>query len=69
MSNTLTLNFTTGALDPTVTGSTAANIPVSLSAEGSDAAIDLLLRPKGTGNIRFGTHNTSADVAITGYNN
>ena len=58
---------TSGAVNyATVKGSTA-NIPVSLSAEGSDAAIDLLLSPKGTGNIRFGTHNTSADVAITGY--
>lgn len=36
-------------------------------ARGSDTNLDLRLGAKGTGNIRFGTHVASSDVAITGY--
>lgn len=45
-----------------VTGS-----PVQVVARGSDAAIDLTLAPKGTGNVRIGTHTANADAPITGY--
>jgi hypothetical protein len=38
-----------------------------LSAQGSDTNIDLSLAPKGTGNVRFGTHTANADAPITGY--
>jgi hypothetical protein len=38
-----------------------------LSAQGSDTNIDLSLTPKGTGNVRFGTHTGTADTAISGY--
>lgn len=38
-----------------------------VTANGNDTNIDLRLSPKGTGNIRFGTHTGTADVAISGY--
>jgi len=41
--------------------------PVSLGAVGSDANIDLLLTPKGTGNVRFGTHTAGSDTTSNGY--
>lgn len=39
----------------------------SLSAQGSASNIDLLLTPKGTGNVRFGTYTASAATDSTGY--
>ncbi|HEY3494758.1 MAG TPA: hypothetical protein VGK73_08740 [Polyangiaceae bacterium] len=45
----------------------AASSPPDLSAVGSDTNISLLLQPKGTGKVRFGTRTASSDVAITGY--
>jgi hypothetical protein len=39
----------------------------AIAATGSGANLDLQLAPKGTGNIRFGTHTANADAAITGY--
>jgi hypothetical protein len=36
-------------------------------AEGTDTNIDMELRPKGTGVLRFGTLTANADAAITGY--
>ena len=39
-----------------------------LSAQGSDANIDIIFTPKGTtGNVRFGTHTGTADTAVSGY--
>jgi len=49
-----------------VSGNVTGNAPF-MSAQGSDTNIDLSLAPKGTGNVRFGTHTGSSDVAITGY--
>jgi hypothetical protein len=40
---------------------------VTLSGAGSDTNVDILLSPKGSGLVRFGTHASSSDVAITGY--
>lgn len=45
----------------------AASTPPDLAAVGSDTNISLLLLPKGTGKVRFGTRTASSDVAITGY--
>lgn len=39
----------------------------SLISRGSETDIDLKLVPKGSGRVRFGTHVTNADTAITGY--
>jgi hypothetical protein len=49
-------------VSPSATGNA-----VQVLAAGSDTNIDLALTPKGTGNVRFGTHTGTADVAITGY--
>jgi hypothetical protein len=38
----------------------------TLSAQGSSADVDILLTPKGTGNVRFGTY-TAGILAQTGY--
>jgi len=40
---------------------------IRLSGEGSATNIDVLLVPKGTGNVRFGTRTASSDVPVTGY--
>ena len=48
--------------DPSVSGS-----PVAIRATGADAAVDLLLAPRGSGNVRFGSFGSSADVPVTGY--
>ena len=47
------------------TGGATGN-PVTLSAQGSNADIDLSLTPKGAGLVRFGTY-TAAAVTATGY--
>lgn len=47
-------------------GAATGTMP-SVNAAGSDTNIDLTLVPKGTGNVRFGTHTGSADAAISGY--
>jgi hypothetical protein len=49
-----------------ITGSTTANKAVTISAQGSDADIDLTLTPKGTGRVRFGTY-TGTILTPTGY--
>jgi hypothetical protein len=49
-----------------VGGNTAGNAPV-LSSQGTDTNIDITLTPKGTGNVRFGTHTATSDTAISGY--
>lgn len=40
---------------------------VGFEARGSSTNIDIHLEPKGSGVMRFGTHTTNADAAITGY--
>lgn len=45
----------------------ATSAAPSLRVFGSDADIDLLLVPKGQGRVRLGTHQATADAAITGY--
>jgi hypothetical protein len=47
-----------------VTGS--ASTTPTLSAQGSGADLDILLTPKGTGNVRFGTY-TAGVIAQAGY--
>jgi hypothetical protein len=61
------INHTASAVNylQVVGGATGA-APV-LSALGSDTNIDLTLAPKGTGNVRFGTHTGTADTAVSGY--
>jgi hypothetical protein len=49
----------------TVTGAATGASP-TFSVAGSDTNIDLTLTPKGTGNVRFGTHTASV-LAPTGY--
>jgi len=46
---------------------TDTGTPPQITAEGSDANIDLDLRSKGTGRIRMGTHVANADAPISGY--
>lgn len=41
--------------------------PVRIQAQGSDTNIDLELEPKGTGNVRFGTHTGGGDTTSNGY--
>lgn len=45
----------------------ATTVAPSLRATGSDTDIDVLMVPKGQGRVRFGTHQATADTAITGY--
>jgi hypothetical protein len=51
---------------PSVGGSVAGSAPY-YSVVGTDTNIDLNLTPKGTGNVRFGTHTGTADTAVSGY--
>jgi hypothetical protein len=39
----------------------------SIAAIGTDANIDLILTPKGTGNVRFGIHTGAGDAVSNGY--
>jgi len=45
----------------------ATGVPGEVLSVGSDTNIDLQLRAKGTGLIKFGTRTASADVPVTGY--
>ncbi len=45
----------------------ATGSAASVSALGSDSNIDLAITPKGTGNLKFGTHTASGDAAVSGY--
>lgn len=45
----------------------ATNVTPQIFAQGSDTNIDILLSPKGTGRVRFGTHVGTGDVACNGY--
>lgn len=58
-----TSNYTRGVLQ------TAANtIELAAQAAGTgDSNIDVLLTPKGTGNVKFGTHSAIAAEALSGY--
>lgn len=47
---------------PSVAGS-----PLVVSAQGTDADIDMQIQAKGAGRVRFGTRTASADAPITGY--
>ena len=47
---------------PALTG-----VSPQIVAQGSDSNIDLMLTPKGTGNVRFGTYAATGDVACNGY--
>lgn len=40
---------------------------LGLDAKGTSTNIDIAINPKGTGNLRFGTHTANADAPITGY--
>lgn len=41
--------------------------PATLNAVGSDTNVDLMFIPQGTGVLRFGTHTSTSDTAISGY--
>ena len=45
----------------------ATTVAPSISAGGTDTNIDILISPKGTGNVQFGTYTATADAPITGY--
>jgi hypothetical protein len=45
----------------------ATNVAPQIFAQGSDANIDILLAPKGTGRVRFGTFVGTGDVVCSGY--
>jgi hypothetical protein len=45
----------------------AAGNAVQLRALGADTDIDLQLTPKGTGNVRMGTHTALGSETVTGY--
>ena len=45
----------------------ATGSPPQLQAFGTDTNIDLMLVPKGTGNVRFGTHSALSGETVTGY--
>lgn len=49
-----------------LTGAATGNA-VTVSAAGSDSNIDFAITPKGTGNVRFGTHSAIAAETVTGY--
>ena len=49
-----------------VAASAAGQAP-SFSASGTDTDIDILLTPKGTGNVRFGTYTASMALTVQGY--
>jgi hypothetical protein len=49
-----------------VTGSATGNA-VTIAAAGSDTNIDMAITPKGSGNVRFGTHSAVGAETITGY--
>jgi len=51
---------------PVISGSATGNA-VTISAQGSDSNIDFAITPKGTGNVRFGTHSAIAAETVTGY--
>ena len=51
---------------PIISGGIAGG-PVTINANGSDAAVDLRLTMRGGGYLRYGTFVASADVPITGY--
>lgn len=50
----------------TVTAS-ATGAPILLGVAGTDTNIDLSLVPKGSGNVRMGTHSAIAAETVTGY--
>ncbi|NUB13814.1 hypothetical protein GAY28_14565 [Azospirillum brasilense] len=45
----------------------ATGQPVQFQAFGSDADVDIYLRPKGAGVVRFGTWTSNADAAVNGF--
>lgn len=61
------VTVTTAAVNYLNAQSSTAGNALQLSASGSDTDIDLQLTPKGAGNVRFGTHVGSGDVACNGY--
>lgn len=49
-----------------VTGTDAGTNP-QITVDGDDVNLDMLLIPKGTGRVRYGTHVANADAPISGY--
>lgn len=49
-----------------LTGGTTGS-GVTVGAQGANANIDLLLAPKGSGNVRFGSWSSNADAPVNGY--
>lgn len=63
----LQITHTASAVNyPVITGSATGNA-VTISTGGSDSNIDFAITPKGTGNVRFGTHSAIAAETVTGY--
>lgn len=48
-------------------GSAATTGTVTISSAGDDTNIDIIVAPKGSGNVRFGTHSALAAETVTGY--
>ena len=48
-------------------GTNAGQGHAVLAGAGTDAAVDVLLQPKGAGLVRFGTLTANADAPVTGY--
>jgi hypothetical protein len=60
------LNVNSAVNRMTLVGSATGTAP-TIAVVGSDTNIDLAFTPKGTGNVRFGTHTGTADTAVSGY--
>lgn len=60
-------NGTPGGTALQVMGGNATEQPVQMLTRGSGADIDMWLRPKGAGRVRFGSFTSSADVPVAGF--
>ena len=65
--NILALSHQPNAVDHLVVFNASAGAAPSLRTAGTGTNIDLLLRAKGTGVIRFGTHTAIGAETVTGY--
>jgi hypothetical protein len=65
----LTVFGVTSAVNhPSISNSTTGNpVQFAVNNNSSDANVDISLIPKGTGVLRFGTHTSTSDTAITGF--
>ena len=64
---TLTLSGVGSAVNYANVKASATGNPVQFRALGDDTDIDLQLKPKGSGVVRFGSHSAIAAETVTGY--